>query len=80
MSFHHLVNFTLIVPTVGLSGRMFCLVVMRVRDIRYVNTVRNDIKVSLLLGVMSNVNVLNLSRRLKMKLTGENIKSFTDLI
>ena len=50
---------------------------MRVSDIRYVNTVKTDIKVNLL---MSNVNVLNLSRRLKMKLTGENIKSFTDLI
>ena len=49
---------------------------MRVSDIRYVNTVKTDIKVNL---IMSNVNVLNLSR-LKMKLTGENIKSFSDLI
>ena len=49
---------------------------MRLGDIRYVNTVKTDIKVNLL---MSNVNVLNLSR-FKMKLTGKNIKSFTDLI
>ena len=59
-----------------LSARKFCLVMMRLGDIRYVNTVKTDIKVNLL---MSNVNVLNLSR-FKMKLTGKNIESFTDLI